>query len=621
MSTLSPVIAALPADAPAYLKDFVASLQSYFKRVEAAGGFVTGTQAQNAVDAGLIVIEDPTYHQEGGAAALNPVVNGVIGITVVEELYASTTPGVFLSRLIATWSNMVTDLYEVELLTVNAETGAVTVLAHGQTQYNRYQFDGITPGDYQVRVRTAEIKVVRAAGEWSNVTAAVAGVLGPPDAPASVQLYIPNGQNRVYVVWSASRAVDVVGYRLRWGTGADTWESATPLAEVGRVTEYRWEVPAAFDGYVWVKAVDSAGVESTAATRSTAGMAVTPPAFDVGKLTAQVLDNTVLLSWQAATPGTFSVAHYEIRRSDPALSWEAVAADASTLVGTATGTFTPVYERTAGGRKYWVRAVDASGLASAVASTYATVAAADWFELYDDVASVFDGTLVNALAGNSGNLALPVDLTATYGEHFTGNSWSTPAEQVTAGYPLFIQPGISAGSYEEVRVYVPDSSPALTYKIIMDLTRNITGDATITPTILARALSTDGWTDLGNVYEVQPTFGYRQVKYRIDVAGTGGVCEVTQLRMRLQSKRITRTGSTDVGTSGTQVWLTSDGTGSGTAIFHSLSSIQLTPRSSTAASAVWDVGADPSPDNFHIYLFDAAGAPLAGTVDWTVTGV
>ena len=48
---------------------------------------------------------------------------------------------------------------------------------------------------------------------------------------------------------------------------------------------------------------------------------------------------------------------------------------------------------------------------------------------------------------------MPVNATETISAHFSTRSWNTPQDQVNASFPLFIQPNLSPGYYEEVIDY------------------------------------------------------------------------------------------------------------------------------------------------------------------------
>jgi hypothetical protein len=57
--------------------------------------------------------------------------------------------------------------------------------------------------------------------------------------------------------------------------------------------------------------------------------------------------------------------------------------------------------------------------------------------------------LSSAIVEQNGYL-LPINTTENWSEHFSTRSWTTPQDQIDAGYPIFIQPAASSGYYEEV---------------------------------------------------------------------------------------------------------------------------------------------------------------------------
>ncbi len=606
--TTYPALPRLSDDTSKSVKDAFGALESWLKKAQAAGGFVT---MQKMLDSGYPLAADPAYHATGGVLVL-PVADGVMGIDVIEELYATLKPGEYLSRLLVSWLGNGISLFQAELL----QDGIV--IMQTTTAYSHCRFEGVVAGSYLVRVRKAEVRIITGSGDWSVSNVTVGGEMENPEPAAQFVVYLPDNSPTVRMTWLPSPAVDLAGYRISSG---ESWDHSITIVNLGKVTECSWSpyTPVS-SGHFWIVAVDYGGRESVAVQSET--MTIVGPTFDPRGVSAEVLDNTVLLRWQPATQGSYPVDHYEVRRSDPS----SVPFEAAASVGRVGGTFSAVYEQQAGGRKYWVQAVDAAGMSSDPFSVYATVMANDFFQLYDQRVSAFGGAVDHARVGNTGTLAAPVELTTSYSTAFgaSGDNW-LEAVALDAGDAWYAQPGAATGSYEEIVTYLPDSGPTLNFQIIMDVTRRSSGTVTIVPNIQVRALSTDGWTNLGDFYDVQPSIEYRQVKYRLSFTGVGGgVCEVTRLAMRLQSKKLTRTGAAAVSGSdvaGTIVYLTDSGTISGNHWFKALTTIQLTPVGTTRLTAVWDVGPDPGPDHFHIYLFDAVGARAGGEVSWSVSGV
>lgn len=109
---------------------------------------------------------------------------------------------------------------------------------------------------------------------------------------------------------------------------------------------------------------------------------------------------------------------------------------------------------------------------------------------------------------------LPINTTENWSEHFTTRSWTTPQNQIDAGYPIFIQPAASSGYYEEVydcesqlgnRQIVPSYSGSI-----------LASSVTVTTDI---SVSTDNitYTTYSNVSSLIVS-GFRYIKVRFNVS-------------------------------------------------------------------------------------------------------
>jgi hypothetical protein len=228
--------------------------------------------------------------------------------------------------------------------------------------------------------------------------------------------------------------------------------------------------------------------------------------------------------------------------------------------------------------------------------------------------STFSGAKSNAVAAN-GKLYVALDPTETWQSHFTSRGWSTPQDQINAGYPYFIQPTATTAYYEEVLDYGATIASAK-----VTLVSNYTiafGSAALTPTIsVSNTSSTGPWTNYSGVTEAFAT-NFRWIKFRYDVSSAGGddLVEFSAIGVKLDAKQKNDFGSasavsTDTG--GTVVNFTQS--------FTDVQSITVTPLGTSARYAIYDFVDVPNPTSFKVLLFDNAGNRVSGTVSWTARG-
>lgn len=265
---------------------------------------------------------------------------------------------------------------------------------------------------------------------------------------------------------------------------------------------------------------------------------------------AQVIDNNVLLYWNLPVKTSLPIAHALLKVGT---TWAT-----AQNIGIKAGEFTSISELVGGEYTYWLAIVDTDNNESDPVKLTTYVAQPPDFVFYGTIYSTFSGTKVNAKATSEG-LTIPVNLTENFQQHFAGNAWASPSAQVSAGYPLYIQPGVTSGSYEEIfdfATVVASSSVTVIYD------GNIAaGNPTVTPSI---SVSLDGvtWVSYPGMSRLFAT-NFRYVKFYIDVtqAAVGDVYVLSALQIRLDNKLKSDSGiveavSTD--TAGTVVNLNSE---------------------------------------------------------------
>lgn len=240
---------------------------------------------------------------------------------------------------------------------------------------------------------------------------------------------------------------------------------------------------------------------------------------------AQVIDNNVLLYWSLPAKTSLPIAHALLKVGS---NWAT-----AENIGIKAGEFTSISELSGGEYTYWIAIVDTDNNESEPVKLTTYVAQPPDFVFYGTIYSTFSGTKVNAKATTEG-LTIPVNLTENFQQHFANNAWASPNAQVSAGYPLYIQPGTLSGSYEEVfdfATVVASSSVTIIYDGSI-----AAGNPTVIPTT---SVSLDGvnWVAYPNITRLFAT-NFRYVKFHVDVtqAVTGDIFVLSSLQVRLDNK-------------------------------------------------------------------------------------
>jgi hypothetical protein len=136
---------------------------------------------------------------------------------------------------------------------------------------------------------------------------------------------------------------------------------------------------------------------------------------------------------------------------------------------------------------------------------------------------------------DDGGVVMPVNSTETWEQHYATRGWASAQDQIQAGYPIYIQPTVSTGYYEEIFDYgtiLESSRVTLNYSGL-----NVAGSPT-TNTVIS--ISTNG-TDYTSYPAVSNVFAtnFRYVKIRIiaNSATPVDLYKLTFLQVRLDAKQ------------------------------------------------------------------------------------
>ena len=441
------------------------------------------------------------------------------------------------------------------------------------------------------------IKALDTSGSYSTTATSASLTITAAGAPTISGVF---SNDSLILSWTAvAGSLSTAYYEVRYGTVSSTWGTATVL---GTMLGTTYPIKGAWVGTrrFFVAAVDLKGNVGTSATYDAVVTAPSQPT-----VSQQVIDNNVLLQWTDATQ-TLPIMAYELRKGS---TWAS-----AMVIGTKQGKFTTVFESSSGTYTYWLAGIDSANNYGTPGSINAQVNQPPDYVLKLNQDSTFSGTKTNLTTLDVGLLA-SVNTTETWQSHFTSRSWTTPQDQINAGYPYFAMPSTTTGQYYEDINY---GAVLAGTKVTTTLTSNvITGATTITPTISVKKLIGDAWTVYAGVNSVYAT-NFQYVRAQYDFTSTGGddLLQITGLNVRLDSKlrNDSGTGTANSGDSG------------GTTVnfniaFVDVDSISVTPLTTSAVMAVYDFVDVNNPSSFKVLLFNTSGTRVSGTFSWSARGI
>jgi len=441
------------------------------------------------------------------------------------------------------------------------------------------------------------IKALDTSDSYSTTAASAVLTVGGAAAPTTSGSFA--GENFTLNWGAVNGSLTTAVYEVRYGTSSSTWATATSLGTVKGTT---FTTKAAWAGVrrFFVAAVDIIGTVGTSNYFDAIVVAPTQPT-----IAAQVIDNNVLLQWNDCTQ-TLPIASYELRKGT---TWTT-----ATVIGSKQGRFTSVFEVVSGSFTYWLAGTDSSGNYGTPGSITTTVNQPPDYVLKLNFNSTFSGSKTNAVMDGAALVAC-INTSETWQSHFTSRSWSTPQDQINAGFTYFAMPSQTTGQYYDDIDY---GTVLVGSKVTMTLTSSsIAGATTITPTISTKKLSTDAWTVYAGLSSVFAT-DFRYVRAQYDFASAGGddLLQITGLNVKLDSKLRNDSGT------GTAVSTDSGGTVvSFNVAFIDIDSISVTPLATTSVVAVYDFVDAPNPTSFKVLLFNSSGTRISGAFSWSARGV
>lgn len=524
--------------------------------------FVTQTETSTATDimpveTGEITIQIRAVDTLGRRSPLTQLKYNVLGKAKPPEAPVAFGATVTDAGIVLTWAaNTELDMKEYE------------IFVNGQSIQKTSALTWTYPNTPSGTTNFA-IRAIDTTGNPSDLATASVTIIAPA-APAVA--YSFSAENIVLAIGKPSSQLSIDYYEVFY-----TNDSAQ-LVSLGKTYATTFPVRGEWVGNrtFSVKATDIGG--NTSAAGTVAVTIIAPPKPD---LTAQVIDNNVLLFWTEVA-GSLPIDTFEVRRGD---TW--ATAD---LIGKKSGGFTTIFETAAGRFDYWVAAIDTAGNYSIAANRLVTVSQPPDYILKVSTDSIFSvnppagvtaSTLTNGKIDVDGYPLLPINTTETFEQHFSGRSWASPQAQVSAGYPMFAQPGYLTGSYEEV---IDLGTILAAMKITLNYSGVVvSGSPTITTTISTKRLIVDAWTDNVGVDQFYGS-AFQFVKVKIEVTGDDkALYKLTGVNTKLDAKLKSDAGTVACVSSDTKGTVVNFNTP-----FVDVTSVTLSPSGTTATTAVYD---------------------------------
>lgn len=388
-------------------------------------------------------------------------------------------------------------------------------------------------------------------------------------------------------------------YEVRQGIN---WDTASFLF---RTTGLQGDIdPLLYGDYTFlIKTVDSDGLYSATSSSTTFGVHdIAAPA-----VSASVIDNNVLLSW-TEPPSTFKIDYYTVGREGG-------------TTGKVDGTFTTLFEVVAGYYEYFVTAVDIAGNVGTGALIGVAVSTPPDYALQDTRVSGLNGERYNVIRiPLRPSLLACVPTPQTWEQHFQIRTWLDPEDQVSAGYPIYIQPTEVTGWYREIIDY-----GTVIRNVIITITWNTIVHVEQTNIVVGMRYAT---TETGGVpnWTAPRTYGSSQyfpeirwLELNLDFTSDSdkALLEIYNLTISMAAKRENDGGEIFADAShvgGTQVNFTKS--------FRDIESITCTTKSVTEPFVtIFDFTDIPDPVGFKVFVFDTMGARVSKIVDWKARGI
>ena len=437
------------------------------------------------------------------------------------------------------------------------------------------------------------VKAIDKAGNYSvNADSAVLNV-SAPNAPTVTQQVI---DNNVLLYWTpATGSQPVTTYEIRKGT---TWAGATVIGKKSGLFTSVFETVAGVYTY-WVAAIDTGGNYGTPGSVTCTVNA--PPDYVLKTNITSIFNGTLtnaLVEGSVAT-GTLGV----VMPVNTAETFAQHFANGRVTSGAVV----------AGGTGYAVNDVVAltTGTGSAARFSITTVSSG----VVTGLALVEGGSYTANPTASGATTAISSAGTGLTITPTMGSAWTGPSSQVTAGFPIYIEPdSVGSASYVE---FIDYGTTLASSKITATYTGTIVAGAPVVSCDILTSPDNVTYTTYAGATATYAT-SFRYVKVRINVSGgSSDIYKLTYLNIRLDIKLKNDAGR--------ETWTSNPATITFNTPFINVTSINLTVMGQSAVSivAITDFVSVANPTTFKAYLFNSTnGAAPTGplTIGWTAKG-
>lgn len=347
----------------------------------------------------------------------------VIGKTAPPSNVTGFTAELQSYGVVMTW-NAVSDL---DLAGYEIRTGAswATGTLVAEVRATQYVSDSLAAGAHNYFIKARDTSKNYSTTEAQQTVT----IVGPSTPSLSSQISGPD----LVLSWTpATSEFAIADYSLYYGT---TYAGAV-LVTTTRATAHTVRVDWAGTGRFWLEARDIKG------NIGSAGSIDVPivPVPAVTGLTAQVIDNAVLLRWTGSTGGSLPIDHYKVLRGDDFAT--------AVSVGNVSATCLPLFETTGGSYTYWIVPVDTAAGDGVQKAITAQVLDPPDFNLLAEI-ELTGGTCTNCIEEN-GTIVGPCLTNESWDYHFSSRGWDTLEEKADAGYEIYAEPYATYGRWEKI---------------------------------------------------------------------------------------------------------------------------------------------------------------------------
>ena len=417
-----------------------------------------------------------------------------------------------------------------------------------------------------------------------------------PTSPDNPTDFTYSGGKNLIIEWENNDPGNIQYFDLRKGLNYDTADKILKTVS----TRVVLEPLSAGTHYYTLKSVNSAGEESgetlTLTINITSPIAVT--------VTPQVIDNNILLNWTTSS-SFFDIDYYKVEKG-------------TTELGKISGTFTTIFEASAGTYSYKITPYDIYGNPGPSTTTSAAINQPPDYELESQLSdTALDGTKTRVTYDNPTRLLAPT-VAETWTQHFTTSSKTSIQGFIDdANFTLFAQPSSSASDGTYVKIF--DFGSVVTSMLVTtDYSYEllIAADNVIVGTTIA--VSDD------NITYTSPSTGtsdfvasvrYVKVTLNFNASNNRALVRFFNLRCVLETKR-----ETDSGVIAAQSGDTGGTTVTFNKTFRDITAINTTVNYTAERHAIIDFTDAPNPTTFKVLVFDASGSRTTNNVYWMARG-